>query len=89
MVIFTESESSVDKGKPRAATSSPGSQLKPRRRTVLVACPFDDGSFELSVASWWVAAWAARGKDNDIRLPMLVLDRQPTHWMPLPDPPAP
>jgi hypothetical protein len=66
-------------------------ETAPRDGTeVLVACPFDDGSYEMSVASWWVKSWAARGRDNDVRLPMLILDRQPTHWMRLPaDPETP
>jgi hypothetical protein len=54
---------------------------------VLVACPFDGGGYEMHVATWWFRSWATYGKDFDTRLPMLILDRQPTHWMPLPEEP--
>ena len=53
----------------------------------LVACPYDDGGYELHVATWWAQSWARYGRDNDRDRSMILLDRQPTYFM-RPKPPG-
>lgn len=52
---------------------------------ILVSRYDEDGSYWCSVAQWWVAAWVFL--DGQTTGPVL-LDFEPTHWMPLPAPPT-
>jgi hypothetical protein len=50
---------------------------------VMVACLFKDGSAQLHVAARWGHGWGTWGLHSY----QPIVDPEPSHWMPLPDPP--
>ncbi len=61
----------------------------PKDSTDILVCRVDaDGDCYMAVAQWWGERFAFMDADlRQSRYPIL-LGFDPTHWMPLPDPPA-
>ena len=55
--------------------------------SILLWCPYADKSGTIVVGEFWVRAWASSDWKIDYST-MVILDApDPTHWMPLPEPP--
>lgn len=62
-------------------------ETAPKDGTEILLARYDeDTSYYCEVGQWWVSAWAG-GVGFDGLRSLAILSFEPTHWMPLPDPP--